>query len=121
MTGWDIPDITQCLMSEPLGEISGMEDFLKNFPLAALSADKKRMVIIRDFSFHVTNGKVNMTNAKGSSERAHKGMTLVTAYNDGGNVHNIILPNNLEYNSVHLDGSEIHIYHGNEKTITNFQ
>jgi len=121
MTGWDIPDITQCLMSEPMGEISGMEDFLKTYPLAALSSDKKHMAVIRDFSFHETKGKITMTNAKGSKEGAHTGMTLITAYSDGGNIHNVILPNNLTYSKVHLVGNEIHIYHGSEKTITNFQ
>lgn len=121
ITGWDTPDLAQCLMSEPKGEISGLDEFLIQFPLAALSADKKHFVVIRDFAFHITKGKIDMTNAKATDENAHKGMTLVTANEDGGNIFNVILPDELEYNKVQVVGREIHICHGNERTITNAQ
>lgn len=121
MTGWDIPNISECIMTEPKGEITGLDEFSVQFPFAALSSEKKYFVVIRDFSFHVTDGKINMTNSKGSGEKAHKGMTLVRADIDGGNYRNVLLPNDLNYKNVDLIENEIHIYHGEVKTITNFQ
>jgi hypothetical protein len=121
MTGWEITDFTECLMTEPKGEITGLDIFSAQYPLAALSSDKKYFVVIRDFSFHITDGRINMTNSKGSEEKVHKGMTIVKADKDGGNYYNVILPDALNYTRVELIGIEIHIYHGELKTITNFQ
>ena len=121
MTGWETPDFTECLLSEPKGEISGMEKFLEEYPLAALSADKKYFAVIRDFSYHVTDGRIKLLNAKGEGERSHKGMTMVTATNNGGNFSNVIMPNDLDYKQIHLDGRQLHIHFGGDKKTTNFQ
>jgi hypothetical protein len=121
-TGWEIPDLMGSLQRELADRQGTLKAYANGNPLAALSEDNRHFVVIRDFDFHDRQGKIDLLNARPEAGQGHKGMTLVNCGPNGGaSAINVLLPAELQYTKVALEGPVIHIYHGKEKATTNFQ
>ncbi len=121
-TGWELPSLTYLIKTHP----AKFKSYVKTYPLSALNVSKTKFVIIRKFAAREFEGKIDMLNAPDTEGGehypiSHFGMVLVAVSDDGVSGHNVILPNDLKYERVELDGETLFIHHSKGITATNFK
>lgn len=121
LTGWEIENLGDVLKNTPID----LKEYSQSYNQCALSTSQDEFVIIRKFASRVFDGKVNMLNTSDVNGGeyypiSHYGMTIVSKSKDMTSSHNIVLPNDLVYSRVELDGSILRIFHSDGVTETNF-
>ncbi len=109
MTGWEIEDLIEKIENAQKGDAFEIDTFINQYPLAACNEDYTGLIILRKFAVTGTDDNRYFMNCASDDDHFQYGMTIVTIDDKASSEFRIFLPNDYEYQSLELCGSEVKI------------